>query len=441
LTKSNTLVILNNGYFTGSMEIQLKYGHHIVSCHLPDDVRSNVLEPPNNAPVPSIEQALISSINKPVHSESLSSMITAGEKITIVVPDKTRQCVLDRILPVLYDHLITHGAIDENITILFANGTHQAQSDKEMEQLLGSFLWKKLRVEQHNSLDDNSLEYVGTTSRGTEVHVNKLVTEADLVITVGGILHHYFAGFGGGPKLLVPGVASYETAKKNHSYTIDENGAFQTECREGNLDTNPVFSDIKEAIKMIPNVFSINVVLDASDKIAGFFSGDIIAAHRKGTELASALYEVPVKELADIVVVSPGGAPRDSTFIQSHKAIHHAYNAVKPGGSVIVTAACYDGIGSSTFLKWFSIPHNLLGGKLLTDYSLNGHTALALRTKLNRIGISLLSYIDNATVSKMGVIPVSSLQATIDTILQQTVGSPKIYILPHGSLTVPTTHD
>jgi len=423
------------------MELKLKYGNDIISCRPPDHIRSSILEPPDNAPVSSLQKALISSINNPVDDGPLSAMIKPEMRITIVVPDKTRQCILDRILPVLIDYITQNGTAPENITILFANGTHQPQTEKEMEFILGSSIWNTLRVEQHNAHDNESMEYVTTTSHGTEIFVNKLVTNADLVITVGGILHHYFAGFGGGPKLLVPGAAAYNTAKQNHNYTIDETGAFHAGCRDGNLDTNPVYNDIAEAVRSIPNVFSINVVLDASNRTAGFFSGNCISSHRKGAVLAAALYEVPIKELADIVIVSPGGAPRDSTFIQSHKAIHHAYHAVKPGGSIIAAAACYDGIGSSTFLNWFTVPFQELGSELIKAYSLNGHTALSLRTKLERTGVTLLSELDDAIVSRMGIIPAASIEPALESITRNIAGSPLLHILPHGSLTVPILQD
>ncbi len=419
------------------MEIQVKYGKGVISCHLPDHIRSSILESPDNAPVPSLQQALKASLNNPVDAQPLSALIRPDMSVTIVVPDKTRQCILDRILPELLEYLTQNGAASDNITILFANGTHQPQSDEEMENILGTFIWQTLRIEQHNAQDSKSMKYVTTTSRGTEVTVNNLILDTDLVITVGGILHHYFAGFGGGPKLLVPGVAAYDTAKQNHSLTIDEKGAFHTECRDGNLDTNPVYLDIVEAVQSIPNVFSINVVLDASNAIAGYFSGDIVTSHRKGSERAATLFEVPIKERADVVIVSSGGAPRDSTFIQSHKAIHHAYNAVKPGGTIIAASACYDGIGSSTFLQWFTVPFRKLGSELLSAYSLNGHTALSLRTKLNKTGISLLSELDDATVSRMGIVPAASCQTALDTIIRNLKSSPLLYILPYGSLTVP----
>lgn len=419
------------------MEIQLKYGNDIVSCRIPGNVRSNILVSPTETTARSLQESLINSLDNPVDSAPLSTMLSTETRLTIVVPDKTRQCILDRILPILYTYVTGCGVSKDRITILFANGTHQPQTGHDMKSMLGDDIWHSLRVEQHNARDTGALDHVTTTSRGTKVYLNKIVTGADIVITVGGILHHYFAGFGGGSKLLIPGVAGYETAKQNHSYTIDESGGFHAGCRDGNLDTNPVYLDIIEAVRCIPNVFSINVILDSLNRPAGFFSGDIVTAHRKGSELAASLYEVAIREQADIVIVSPGGAPRDSTFIQSHKAIHHAFYAVKPGGSIIVTAACYDGIGSSTFLDWFAIPYDSLGSNLVSSYSLNGHTALSLRTKLHRTGISLLSELDNTTVTQMDIKPVASLQSVLDSTIRSINGSPLIYILPYGAITVP----
>lgn len=419
------------------MDIQINYGNDKLSCRIPENVRIKTLLPPTNTPARSLQESLINSLEYPIDSAPLSSMLNAQKRITIVVPDKTRQCILDRILPVLYAYMIERGVSKDKITLLFANGTHQPQTEDDMKNMLGNEIWNTLRVEQHNAHDVGSLNYVTTTLRGTKVFINKLATDADVIITIGGILHHYFAGFGGGSKLLIPGVAGYETAKQNHSYTIDEKGGFHAGCRDGNLDTNPVYLDIIEAVRCIPNVFSINVILDALNRPAGFFSGAIISAHRKGSELASSLFEVAIREHADLVIVSPGGAPRDSTFIQSHKAIQHAFYAVKPGGSIIVTAACYDGIGSSTFLNWFAIPYDSLGNNLLSSYSLNGHTALSLRTKLKRSHIWLLSELDYSTVMRMDMKPVSSLQSVIDNTIRSIKGPPFVYVLPYGSMTVP----
>jgi lactate racemase len=423
------------------MNIQFKYGNETVSCHLPDSIRMQILKPPDTAPASLLQEALIASLNNPFDANPLFSLLKPGQKLTIVVPDKTRECLLDRILPVLYDYMVQYGASAKHITVLFANGTHGSQSDRDMRELLGSYIWNTLRAEQHNAEDTDSLRYITTTSRGTPVYVNRLLLESDLVITVGGIVHHYFAGFGGGPKLLVPGVAGYDTAQHNHSYTIDETGAFHPGCRDGNLDTNPVYLDIVEAVRHIPNVFSINVVINSLNEPSGFFSGDIITAHREGASLASSIYEVTIREQADMVIVSPGGKPRDGTFIQSHKALHHASYAVKPGGSVLMAAACPDGVGSSTFMEWFSVPFRSLGGKLLSSYSLNGHTALSLRTKINRYDISLLSELDESTVSHMGMVPSSSLQSAVDRILRNTNGTTLVYIIPYGSFTVPVLQD
>lgn len=420
-----------------SMKINIKYGNNTLDFHIPDTIRTQILTPLNNVPEVPLKKALISSLNDPIQANPLCSTLSAGETVLIIVPDKTRQCILDQLLPIISEYLLSNGIGQDKITILFANGTHQNQTGEEIEKIVGTHIRDTIRIEQHDAKNPEALEYITTTSRGTPVFINKLALKADIVLTVGGILHHYFAGYGGGPKLLIPGIAGYETAKKNHSYTITERGEFNPACRDGHLDTNPVYLDILEAIRHLQNIFSINVVLDSENKPAGFFSGDTIAAHRKGTALASKLHEAPVDALADMVIVSPGGAPHDSTFIQSHKAIHHAHYAVKPGGKIIAAAACYDGIGSSTFLQWFDVPEQSLGKHLLSAYSLNGHTALSLRMKMKRNEIALLSGLDDGIIVRMGIKPISSIQTAIGTLNDTPGKSPLVYLLPNGSLTVP----
>jgi lactate racemase len=423
------------------MEIRIKYGGSTASCQLPDRIQTTVLHPAPGDPLPSFEESLTASLRTPIDSPALLTNADTSSRITVVIPDKTRQCILDRILPVLLSYIEDRGIPSENITLLFANGTHEPQSDDEIGRILGERVYGRYRTEQHIAADDGSLEDLTTTSRGTKVRINRLILQSDLVLTVGGILHHYFAGFGGGPKLLVPGVAGYETARQNHRYTIAETGAFDPRCRNGSLDENPVYLDIVEAVRAIPNVFSVNIVLDSQNNPAGFYCGNIIAAHRKGAEHAVRLYEVPIEKKADLVIVSPGGSPRDGTFIQSHKAIHHAYSAVKPGGTILAAAACGDGIGSATFMRWFSIPYDSLGAELLSSYSLNGHTALSLRTKLNSVAMGLVSELDSVTVSRMGIRPYPTLQSAVDDFVSAAHSPAMVHVLPHGALTVPVFHD
>ncbi len=419
------------------MKIQLKYGKGSIDCQIDDSLHINHLEPAGQVPLPSLREALISSLESPVKADPLSELVKPGYKILIVVPDKTRQCLLDKTVPLLLNYLEELRISRENITLIFANGTHTGQIEADARRLLGDYIVDTVRVVQHNSKDTNSLAHIGTTSRGTEILLNKQVLGADLIITLGGILHHYFAGFGGGPKLLVPGIAGYKTARKNHSLTIDDSGNFNQLCRDGNLDANPVYEDIIEAIRMLEHVFSINLVIDMNDNVVHIASGDPVAAHRYACSHAARTFEVPVQRQADVVLVSAGGAPRDGTFIQSHKSIHHAFHAVKPGGMIVAAAQCGDGIGSDTFLDWFDIAFRNLGQALQESYSLNGHTALSLRNKLRSIALMLVSDLPRDIVTRLGIIPAESLYRAVDRVTGSCNDSSLIYVIPNGSLTLP----
>jgi lactate racemase len=419
------------------MKIHLKYGKGFIDCQIDSILRFKQLEPPPSESLPSVRDALFSSVESPVGSPPLSEFVSHGNNILIVVPDKTRTCLLDTVIPFLTRMLERTGIKKERITILFANGTHTGQTETDARQLLGDYIVDTYKVVQHVAIDDSSLGYLGKTSRGTEIYLNRLVLDADRIITVGGILHHYFAGFGGGPKLLIPGAAGYVTAKRNHSYTIDRAGKFNPACRDGILTGNPVYEDIAEGVALLDKVFSINLIINAQNQITSIVSGDCIEAHRKSSILAGSLFEAPIEEKADAVLVSCGGEPRDVTLIQSHKAIHHSYYAVKPGGVIIAAAECTDGIGSETFMDWFDIPYDEMGSALLNSYSLNGHTALALRDKLRSTAIFLISGLSRDIVLRTGMIPADSLQTAVDRLIESFTDTSLLYCIPNGSLTVP----
>jgi lactate racemase len=421
----------------GRMKINLKYGKGSISCQIENILRFLQLEPPPSTSVSSVRDTLFSSVESPVGSVPLSDFVSYKSNILIVVPDKTRQCLLHTIVPILTRMLERIGIQKDKITILFANGTHTGQTEADARKLLGDFIVDTYKVVQHASKDESSLGYLGTTKRGTEIYLNKLVLDADRIITVGGILHHYFAGFGGGPKLLIPGTAGYSTARRNHSYTIDRTGKFNSECRDGVLTGNPVYEDIAEGVRMIDNIFSINLVINPLNQITNIVSGDCIESHREGSRLAGILFEVSIEQRADAVIVSCGGAPRDGTLIQSHKAIHHSFYAVRPGGVIIAAAACSDGIGSDTFMNWFDIPYDEMGHALLNSYSLNGHTALALRDKLRSTAIILVTDLPRETVLRTGLIPAKSLQYAVDRLTESFTDNSLLYCIPNGSLTIP----
>lgn len=370
----------------------------------------------------------------------LQEMITPGQRILVIVPDHTRRCRLEiflfRLLALIEEKFSAH------IEILIANGSHALQPKATIQSLLGHEILERYPVTQHDSLDETALAYVGETGFGTPIWLNRKVIEADLVLTVGGILYHYFAGFGGGPKMLLPGVAGYETIRINHRRTIDpETGCFHKACYEGNIDTNPIFLDLKQVLDFVPNIISLQFALGTDDTIVRALAGPVLDVQRDLVNTIEDIYTLSLSEPGDIVLASAGGFPSDVNLIQAHKSIHHAFQAIRPGGAVIILAECREGIGSNTFMPYFEHPTAAqIGRALIRDYQINGHTALTLKEKTESARLFLVSMLDDHWVAKTGMIPAKSLDEAWRLASKELPNNARGYIMPAAHLHVPKKH-
>ena len=396
------------------MKIELPYGRGGLSCESPEGKALSVLQPPVLTPPRCVDDILEEALKSPVNEVPFADFIKRGAPVTIIVPDKTRKSGVSHILPHLLKILHSNGFTKEDVRILFANGTHGLQRQEEKESIIGSEAFRSYRVYENDPYSKTDFIELGLTTAGTEVSIHRLVIESKTVISIGAIVHHYFAGFGGGAKLFVPGVCAYKTALQNHNLTITADGDFHPSCHEGSLDGNPVYEDIVEAYRLCPPMFYFGVVLDAGGSIYDIAGGDPVAVHRRGAKVADSMFRIPIESRADVVITSAGGYPKDSTMIQSHKAIQHAFAAVRPGGTILCCAECRDGVGSPTFLEWFSYPtSDDMKKALRSHYTLNGHTALSLRKKTETVQIHFVSGLSAEIVRKMGMIPSNTLQSAV----------------------------
>ncbi len=236
----------------------------------------------------------------------------------------------------------------------------------------------------------------------------------------------------------MPGVAAHSTILQNHKLTLTASGDLHPNCYDGSLDGNPVYEDIVEATKLLPPSLLFSTILDENGNIADAVCGDLVKAHRVGARKVHEMYQVPIRQKADLVVVSCGGYPKDINFIQAHKSIQHGFYAVKEGGVIICLAECRDGIGSETFLEWFRFEHeDEVKSNLLLHYTMNGHTALSLMKKLNKVRIILVSSLDKIVVERMGMIPVDSVHAAVEKARASLPDEFGCYLLQNGCLCVP----
>lgn len=363
-----------------------------------------------------------------------------GEHLLLVIPDHTRRCRLETILPRLLPRL--ESDLSLKIRLVVANGSHVLQPDALVREVVGDEVWETYAVSQHDSRDEARLEYLGATSAGTPVAINRLAVETDWIVTIGGILFHYFAGFGGGPKMLLPGIAALETIRINHRRTIDpETGQFHAGCREGHLETNPVYQDLAEVVRFFPRALSLQLVIAPDGRIAAAQSGPILPVQQELLPLVRHYYGVPISQRADVVIASAGGYPADVNLIQAHKSIHHGFQALKPGGTLIVLAECREGIGSASFLDYFSGGSSQeMGQELLRHYLINGHTALAVKSKSEQARIILVSELDGATVRRTGMIPAATLDEAWALAQPELPAAATGYIMPRAAKYLPL-HD
>ena len=394
---------------SGKMSIRLNYGREHVECALPSSVSwERLAKKSRGKPAPFSE--LLESAIDDLHAQLGRYGAARGCRMLLVIPDHTRRCRLDLILPRLTSMLERDFAA--RITLLVANGSHRLVADESLTTLVGEAVRLRYPISQHDCLDRDSLLFFGETSCGTPVWLNRRLRESDWVITICPIVLHYFAGFGGGPKMIFPGLAGYDTIAGNHRRAIDFlTGRLDERAREGNIEDNPVYRDLAEVEQWIPNWISWQMVLDEWDDIRDLAVGPPIEVHRKLAAKAFSFLRIPIGKPGDVVLASAGGYPSDVNLIQAHKSIHHAFQAVRENGWLIILAECSEGIGSETFLSYFDCGSSeAIVERLRRDYRLNGQTALALRLKTEKARIVLVSRLAPALVRKTGMIPAADFE-------------------------------
>jgi nickel-dependent lactate racemase len=366
---------------TATVQVSLKYGKGSVRIEIPKDRLLEVVKPK-----PSVRrgQSIPEALAAPVGAEPLRRLVDRNDKVAVVVSDITRPCPTRAILPFVMRSLKASSVPRENVRILIGTGTHRGHTPAEKRTLLGSYASSVTQIVDH-SMD--SVQYVGTTKRGTKVSVNPLLLDADFALAVGNVDVHYFAGYTGGYKAAVPGLAGKETIERNHSLMTLPN------AEPAVVESNPVREDLEEAGRMTGLRYVVNVVQDERKRIVSSYAGDPIAAQRAAIKTVDDLVKVPVRESADIVVASAGGYPRDINLYQAHKAIENASHAVKTGGTIILVAECREGFGNNTFETWMTSASSLdeAGEKLSKHFIVGAHKAFALSKIAKRAEIIVAS--------------------------------------------------
>jgi nickel-dependent lactate racemase len=403
--------------------LQLRYGKGVLRSPFPEgscDVIEARMPECEADPVGLLESALAS----PVGSPSFEALFESRDSVGIIVPDLTRYSGVEHLLPVLLDRLNACGIKDSQIEVIFALGIHRSQTREEQCQIVGRDVAARISLVDH-SAEQSCCQHRGTTSRGTPVEINSRALSKSKLILIGAITFHYFAGFGGGRKLLLPGIASSRSCAANHLLVLTGRGRHPG-IGPGRLDQNPVHLDMLEACEMVRPKLLINTVLNPERKIIQVIAGDYRDSHMCACRYYASLFTAPVEKPYDVVIVSAGGYPSDINLIQAHKAIDMAFHATRPGGTIVAVAECGEGFGHQDFFRWFAHRDlKTLEHHLRTSYHIYGQTAHALLWKAN-------------DVRAMRIQPISSLDEAVEFISNKYGRtSPSICVLPHGATILP----
>ncbi len=415
------------------MQVSLPYGAGTVECEVPGG--ATVIEPVFAEGLADERGSALRSFARPIGTPPLKEIVSRTDRVVIVTSDVTRPLPSDRIIPWILEEL-EHVPRD-NFTVLVGGGTHRPCSDAELDVLLGPQIRGTVRCVNHDAFDPLSLVPAGRLGDGTAVWLNRMYTGADRRITLGFIEPHFFAGFSGGPKAVMPGIAGMETIMRFH----DAGMIGHPLSTWGVLDGNPVHEMAKQAALLVKPDFSVNVTLNGRHEITGFYCGEVVAAHRKGCEAVATGALFGCKEPFDIVVTSNAGHPLDQNLYQSVKGICAAASIVREGGSIICASRCADGVPDHgeffTILCMKDSPAELLDLVLDPGFSMMDRWQVQkFASVLVRARVYLYSGLPAETVRRAHCIPCGDIGETLSMLMNETPGA-RVAVLREGPMTVP----
>lgn len=382
-------------------------------------------------------KALRDALVNPIGTKPLKKLAAESNRIAIVVNDITRATPYKKILPSLFEEL--SGIDDSRIIFFVATGTHRANTSNELKAMLGSEVIRRFNIIQNDANDVESHSFAGCTSSGNKVYIHSEYLKCDLKILTGFIEPHFFAGFSGGPKACVPGLAGLETIMNNHCYEkLSEKNAVWAVTK-----SNPLWQELNQAALLAGRPFLINVALNSNKEIVAIFAGDIELAHETGCKYVKQHAMVEVKQPYDIVICSNSGDPLDLNLYQSVKGISAASQILKKNGSIILAASCWDGIpqnsGFEKILKENKTPKQLIdkikNGSLKIQDSWQAYILCKICEN-----VEVYFYSDNLSdeqIINSFLKPCRNIELTVQYLLKRYGKNTRIGILPQGPLTVP----
>lgn len=419
------------------VKVSLDYGRGHLEIDVPEE-RSQVITPRFSRGLPDERGALLAALHSPVGAPSLAAGITPLSKICIVFTDITRATPNERLIPWLLEYLEANGASRENITLLNSTGTHRGNTPEELRTMLTPRVVADYRVVNHDCRCEEDLVQFGFTKRGSRALINRHLAAADIRIITGFIEPHFFAGFSGGPKGIMPGVAGLETIISNHGVPHLNHA----EARFGITEGNPLWEELRDIALRVGPAFLVNVSLNHQKQITGIFAGDLLAAHRVGTEFVREASMCRVDQRFDVVISTNSGYPLDMNLYQAGKGMRAASLIAKPGGAIIMAAECSEGVPAESPYEKFlhaSRNHEELAARFQDPNQAEAeqwgaHIQSIVR---NHCEIFLHSRMPDETVRACHLEPCPDIQTLLEERLATAGPALRLAVLPHGPLTIP----
>lgn len=417
------------------MKIHLAYGQGHLSIDLPDD-RTTVIEPSHTPGLPNERSALLSALDQPIAAPPLRNWLRPGARVCIGFTDITRATPNERLIPWLLEYL--REVPRNQITLLNCLGTHRPNTPTELQKLLSPAVVRDYQVLNHEPENPQALKLLGATRDGTPALINQRFAEADVRIITGFIEPHFFAGFSGGPKGIMPGLAGLATIMSNHGARpiADPKSAF------GITIGNPIWEEMRDIALRVGPTFLLNVTLNEQRAITGVFAGDLIEAHRVGTEFVRRSAMQKVKAPFDIVVTTNSGYPLDLNLYQGVKGMSAAARIVHEGGTIILACECREGVPTGSpmdqLLRSASSPEEILARLATPGFVRPEQWQAQIQSLIQRKATVLVySSLPSNLIRAAHLLPCHDIEAEVKTRLAKLGPNTRVAVLPQGPLTIP----
>lgn len=417
------------------MKYDLAYGRGKLSFTLPEGVKPTVIVPNEKPALADPHKAAAEAVKKPVGTPPLARMLKekAPEKVVVVVNDVTRPTPYSVMFPPLLEAFKEAGVKDEQVTLLVATGIHDVHTDAQNREFYSDEIVNRFNVVSHDAFKPETHTFMGTFKSGYKFYVNTLAKEADFLITLGVVMPHYFAGYSGGRKSILPGLAGKETVEKNHARMVELMDNLPP------IDVNPVSLEMIEAARQVGVDFILNVVVNDKQEVVSIHAGEVAEAWRNAVDISSSMFEVPFEKQVDICITCASGYPRDINAYQAQKALDHADRITRTGGTIILAAECPTGYGEHVFEEWMNrgwTPEHIMD-EVKRNFVMGGHKAYGFAKVAAEKEYWLVSCFDEKDTKCLFAKKAATVQEAVDAAFAKHGPGARCVYMPEGSVSLP----